>query len=1253
MKGRTFGLRSRLLAYLAIFWLIPVVLGLVAGAAVERARATRDAVNLLTTAVMSRQTLVRAWLEEAAADTTVVGQMPEVIEDLTTGYIPGLQTALSRHLEPSLASFSILDPVTGRVLASTHDDEEGKIRRLEPYLAAARQEPTLSTVTYELALDAPTLIAAAPIRNQQGEHLGIVAARLDLARLETIISEPTGLGQTGEVYLVNREGLFLTHTRYDQAGILRKAIFTPGVEQALAGQSGHAFYTGYRGVPVLGVYRPLPELDAALLAEMEQAEVFAGFRQFLAIAGILGALLLAAGLLGAFFVSQRVARPLTSLADQATRIAEGHLDVRTSVEGPRELAQLSESFNIMAEAVCRRTEALTTLNRIVQALNATLNVEEVFEVVAEQLADLIPHDRASIALPDETQTSFTVFTLVADRESAPARGVKIPLTDTAAAPDVLAGQPHITPDLALETEYPAERLLYESGYRSRVNVPLIAGGRVIGALNLASTRSNAFGPADLPLLEQVAADLAAALEKARLHAAQRRRAERMAQLQAISQRIAGSLEPDEVARRICQGVTQDLGYRMAWVGLLQEGDPVVHPVGQHGFEAGYLDTIEVRWDSNPLGGGPTGRAVRMGEPVIMAHINSDPSYAPWRQAALARGYRSSAAFPMRSRERIIGVLNVYAAQPDAFDEVEVSILSILANQAAVALENARLFAETRQRSNEMAALYQTALEIAGEFAGQGEMQPLLQRIVERATDLLGGDGGGLYLANPDGDSVTCVVSYHTPADYTGVTLRRGEGSAGKVLAAGKPLIIDDYRTWSGRAAMFETDQPFRAVISVPLKWAGRVCGVLHVLDQSGTRRFNRDDLRLLEMFAHHAATALENARQLEDARSRADELKALHKVALDVTSNLELPSVLEAIVHRAATLLGARGGGVYLYDPDREELELVVSHHLGRDLTGARLRLGEGLSGKVVAERRPMVVDDYRTWSGRAPQYTDAPWTAIIAVPLQVGERVLGVLNITDDTRGRSFGADDLHLATLFAAYAAIAVENAQLYADTRHQSQELARLLTQLEENYDVTLSALSAALDARDRETEGHSTRVAELACTIAQAMSLPEKDLVSLFRGGLLHDVGKIGISDAILHKPGPLDDEEWQIMRQHPGIGARILQRIGFLEHALEVVLYHHERYDGKGYPHGLQGEDIPVTARIFAVADAYDAMRSNRPYRAAMSHEEALAELRRCAGTQFDPKVVEVFLQVVTQWPGASIPPDCRRVPAPDYAQSVG
>lgn len=195
-------------------------------------------------------------------------------------------------------------------------------------------------------------------------------------------------------------------------------------------------------------------------------------------------------------------------------------------------------------------------------------------------------------------------------------------------------------------------------------------------------------------------------------------------------------------------------------------------------------------------------------------------------------------------------------------------------------------------------------------------------------------------------------------------------------------------------------------------------------------------------------------------------------------------------------------------------------------------------------------------------------------------------------------------------------------------QRRALERANRALLASYDTTLSGWSRALDLRDRETEGHSARVTTLAVRLAQAMGISGEQLEHLRRGAMLHDIGKIGVPDAILHKPGPLADDEWAVMRKHPEFAYKLLAPIDFLRPVLDIPYCHHERWNGTGYPRGLAGEHIPLAARIFAVVDVWDALRSDRPYRRAWSHEQALHYLRMHAGILFDPNVVRTFCALI-------------------------
>jgi putative two-component system response regulator len=212
----------------------------------------------------------------------------------------------------------------------------------------------------------------------------------------------------------------------------------------------------------------------------------------------------------------------------------------------------------------------------------------------------------------------------------------------------------------------------------------------------------------------------------------------------------------------------------------------------------------------------------------------------------------------------------------------------------------------------------------------------------------------------------------------------------------------------------------------------------------------------------------------------------------------------------------------------------------------------------------------------------------------------------------------------------------ANLEQKVREQTEVIRNVMGEINLAYEHTLAALIRALDAREKEVGSHSERVMAYACLLAKAAGIDERGCSILAKGALLHDIGKIGVSDNILLKPGKLDEAEWQIMRQHPSVGYEILSGIKYFAGAADLVLSHHERYDGEGYPNGLAGEAIPMSARIFALVDTLDAMTSDRPYRKALSFQAVLDEVVRCRGRQFDPELVEVFLGIPKEsWEAAA------------------
>jgi PAS domain S-box-containing protein len=364
-------------------------------------------------------------------------------------------------------------------------------------------------------------------------------------------------------------------------------------------------------------------------------------------------------------------------------------------------------------------------------------------------------------------------------------------------------------------------------------------------------------------------------------------------------------------------------------------------------------------------------------------------------------------------------------------------------------------------------------------------------------------------------------------------------------------------------------------------------------------------------------------------------LAALRKIDLSITTNRDLSAVLEVFIDQVINELQVDACAVLLVDRARGWLELAAERGFrSPDVRKAAMPVGKGLSGLVAYESRELCIYNLSAFRknsaggdrdilnrlGYFPWFLNEGFEALIIVPLVTKDEVKGVLGVFNRTPLKQDPEWKEFLDAL-AGQAAIAIENAQLFESLQRYSRELATA-------YDETLVGWSRALELRDQETEGHSRRVTEMTLELAKAMGVSGEDLVHLYRGTLLHDIGKMGVPDNILLKPGKLTDEEWEIMRRHPDYAYKMLAGIPFLQKALDVPYCHHEKWDGSGYPRGLKGEEIPLSARIFAVIDVWDALCSDRPYRPAWSSEEALQYILDESGKHFDPAVVQAFVKLL-------------------------
>ena len=355
------------------------------------------------------------------------------------------------------------------------------------------------------------------------------------------------------------------------------------------------------------------------------------------------------------------------------------------------------------------------------------------------------------------------------------------------------------------------------------------------------------------------------------------------------------------------------------------------------------------------------------------------------------------------------------------------------------------------------------------------------------------------------------------------------------------------------------------------------------------------------------------------------QLSILRSIDLAIASGLDLNLLLSMLLDRVIALMHVDAATVLLLNPKTNLLEFSAGKGFRSNiLQYTRLKLGEGCAGRVALEREMLHISDLRKDKAefdRSPLFAQENFVTYWGVPLMAKGRVLGVLEMFHRSHLKQ-DKDLQNFLVMVAGQAAIAIDSAMMFSELQRSNVELSLA-------YDATIEGLSRALDLRDKETKEHTFRVTDITVKLATRLGVKQSELIHVRRGAILHDIGKVAIPDQILFKPGPLEKEEWDIMRRHPDIAVELLSPVSYLEPALEIPHWHHEKWDGSGYPDGLRQEDIPFAARLFALADVYDALISKRPYRSAWSKWEAVQYIEDQAGTHFDPRIVPEFLDLIS------------------------
>jgi len=999
-----------------------------------RAALESAAVAALDSTALEKQAALEEWIADHQSHLISLVNSPALLADMVvfTTAPPDSAEAHAAHDRmvqelktrsgpgQGFMDFLVIEPLEGEVVMATDPAEEGKFKEDREFFIRGKQGPFVQNPYYSFSLSSAAMTASAPFRTADGKLLGVLAGRMNLSELDAIISRRSGLHQSEDAYLINPSNLFVTQPRFiSDPAVLQLGVRTEADKRCLRGTSGVLFQHDYRGVPVIAVYRWLPERELCLVVKLDQAEALAPVRTYGETIAVFSILALLGASLLAIWLARAITRPLQALQASVARFGAGELDVRIPAISDGEVGELANEFNQMAASLQQRE---------------------------------------------------------AERERA-------------------------------------ERLL----------------------------RGNE--------------------EKYRLH------------FENVSD-VIYSIDPEFKVLSISPSVEKVLGYRPE--ELIGRPFAELNVLAPEYLEAAFTDIVRVL----------------AGERVV-----------------------SEYEFMARDGTRRVG--EVSGAPLFSPGGNVVAVVSV----ARDITERKRAEEQVRRNAARAEALARTAARLNAQL----DLDTVLNAVCEETAHALNVPAAGVNLYEPSRDALILATTFGLPPEYRQDHKPNPRALYDEYVHLMGPLIVVPDAQAQSEMPNVELYARFniRTVAAASMIRDHQLAGVLNVYTIDEQHTFTDNELALLQGLADQASLAITNARLFEEAKRRLQQVQALREIDMAITASLDLQFTFKVILDQLTAQLGVDAADVLLLNPHTQTLEYAAGQGFrSRVLQHTSLRLGDGYAGRAALDRRMVNIphlEEAENGLRRATLLPQEEFVSYYAVPLIAKGQVKGVLEIFHRAR-LDHDAEWLGFLETLAGQAAIAIDNATLFHDLQRSNIELALA-------YDTTLEGWARALELRDRETEGHTRRVTEMTLRIARAMGMSEAALVYVRRGALLHDIGKIAISDTILLKPGPLTDEEWEIMRQHPVYAYQLLSPISYLRPALDIPYCHHEKWDGTGYPRGLKEEQIPVAARIFAVVDVWDALISDRPYRPAWPEEKASEYIREQAGKHFDPQVVEVFLSI--------------------------
>jgi len=849
------------------------------------------------------------------------------------------------------------------------------------------------------------------------------------------------------------------------------------------------------------------------------------------------------------------------------------------------------------------------LHQLSQDVVQTLSLDDTYQAIYKAAKELMHCDAFVISLHDEVNKENIAAYLIEQNENYPTQTT--PDSQGLASKVINSGKAIIINQFE---EFKDERI-FRFGSKRRVQsvlaVPMRVSNKTIGMLSAQCYLPNKYGKEEQVLLEMLASYGTTAIENARLFEVEQRRHREAETLRQAAMAVTATLDLESVLEALLLVMKQVIPYDSASVMLL-EGDKLQLAAAQ-----GFPNSEDIQYMQFTANDKLFIAVKNSVDPIIIKNAQNDKRFKKWAGTDFVRGWMG---VPLILHHEVIGYITFDSRQENVYDEKIASLSQAFANQAAVAIQNARQFEAKQRHFEEAETLRQTAEAITLSL----DIQQVLNAVLNNLSQVVPFDSAALFLIEGDMVRINAAKGFLKNNSVVDSLFPASNALLQKVSETGKPLILEDAQA-DPRFEKWAAADKIRGWMCIPLIARGVTIGYI-TIDSFTRGAYNEHDASLATAFAHQAAAAIENARLFERGEQQIRQLTALRDIDSTISSSFDLRATLNILIGHATRELKADAAVIFLYNPNLQALNFYTSTGLKEKFNSSVLhfRIGEGLAGQVALKRKIILVPNLTEFPelNDNSHIKDDNFKSYFGVPLIGKGQITGVLEIYTCNEIDP-NPDWINFLHTLAGQAAIAIDSVQMFENLERRNQELSLA-------YDKTLEGWGRALELRDKETQGHTDRVVEMTVELARRMGVIGEDLTHIKRGTLLHDIGKLGIPDQILHKPEPLTEEEWVLMRQHPHYAYDLMRAIPYLQPALDIPFSHHERWDGSGYPKGLKGEDIPLPARIFAVVDIWDALLYDRVYRDAWPEEKVIEYLKNTAGIELDPEIVKVFLDLLEE-----------------------